>query len=186
MCALPVYVDRDGVINENCDDYVRSLSQWIPVKGAFSSLAALSRAGHPIVVVTNQSAVARGYTTLANIEEIHVELLRLSAAAGGVIQGIYYCPHHPDDGCGCRKPETGMIDAARKEHDLPQGGWIIGDAATDMELGRRAGIETILVLTGRGAEQLQMIREKGSRMPDVIVENLGKATAYILASHSTT
>ena len=186
MCPLPVYVDRDGVINENCDDYVRSLSQWIPVKGVFSSLAALSRAGHPIVVVTNQSAVARGYTTLANVEEIHSELLRLSADAGGVIRGIYYCPHHPDEGCGCRKPETGMIDTARKDLDLPEGGWIIGDAATDMELGRRAGLETILVLTGRGTEQLQLIREKGSRMPDVIVEKLGKATAYILASRPTT
>ena len=185
MSALPIYVDRDGVINENCRDYVRSLSQWIPVKGAFSALAALSRAGHAIVVVTNQSAIARGYTTRENVEEIHDELLRLATDAGAVIQGIYYCPHHPDDGCNCRKPCTGMIDAARRDLNLPDGGWIIGDAASDMELGRRADLETILVLTGRGAEQLQMIRDNRNKMPDLIVENLGKATAYILATHSS-
>jgi len=184
MPSLPVFLDRDGVINRNCVDYIRSLDQWIPFPGVFSALSALSAAGHPIIVVTNQSAVSRGFTTTEEVEAIHSEILRKAREAGAVVSGIYYCPHHPDDSCTCRKPAVGMIDAARRDLNLPEGGWMIGDAVSDMELGRNAGLETIMVLTGRGADQLEIMRSSTARMPTVVADDLRSAVDYILESQT--
>jgi D-glycero-D-manno-heptose 1,7-bisphosphate phosphatase len=180
VSPLPVFLDRDGVINRDSPDYIRSLDQWVPIPGSLQAMADLSAAGHPLVVVTNQSAVSRGYTTLQDVEAINDALLRSASEAGARVSGVYFCPHHPDDMCGCRKPETGMIDSARRDLDLPPGGWMVGDAATDMELGRRAGLRTILVLTGRGEEQLGIIRGKGDPMPGSVVPDLRSAADIIL------
>ena len=180
MPALPVYLDRDGVINRNCADYIRSLDEWTPLEGSLEAMAALSAAGHPLVVVTNQSAVARGYTTVAEVEAIHRELRRRAGLAGAVVSGIYYCPHHPDDGCGCRKPATGLIERARRELRLPPGGWMVGDASSDVELGRNAGLRTVLVMTGRGADQLARMRAGGGPLPDDVCRDLAEAASLIL------
>ncbi len=184
MPSLPVFLDRDGVINRNSVDYIRSLDQWVPFPGAFSALASLSAAGHPLIVVTNQSAVSRGFTTVEKVEAIHTALIRKAEEAGAVISGIYYCPHNPEDGCTCRKPAVGMIEAARRDLNLPEGGWMIGDAASDMELGCNAGLETILVLTGRGADQLEIMRHENTAMPSAIAEDLDSAVDYILECQS--
>ena len=109
----PVYLDRDGVINLNRADYIRSLEEWIPIPGAIEAIVRLSNAGHPVIVLTNQSAITRNYCSVSDVEGIHKHLLHLVCKAGGLISGIYYCPHHPDDGCECRKPRTGMIESAR-------------------------------------------------------------------------
>jgi len=177
-----VFLDRDGVINENRRDYVRSLEQWVPIPGAFQAMASLCAAGHPLVVVTNQSGIARGYIAESELRRIHSAMEEMLLGAGGSFASIRYCPHGPWDGCGCRKPETGMIRDARRELGLPgTGGWIVGDADSDMEMGRRAGLRTVLVLTGRGRAQLELIRENRSPEPDHVVEDLKAAARVILA-----
>ena len=180
MKAEPVFLDRDGVINRNRSDYVRSLDEWVPIQGAIDAIVRLSIAGHPVLVITNQSAIARKYCSVSDVEEIHRNLKHLVKLAGGMINGIYYCPHHPDDGCECRKPRTGMIESARRELDLPEGGYIVGDAFSDMELGRRSGLKTILVLTGRGKDQLRKIDSEGLSRPWEITEDISSAVEMIL------
>jgi len=183
--AEPVFLDRDGVINENRPDYVRSVSQWIPLPGAFEAMARLCSAGHPLIVVTNQSGIARGFFGETELALIHDRMRAMMALAGGSFAGIEHCPHAPWDGCACRKPETGMIDRALKRLSLPErSGWIVGDADTDMELGRRTGLRTVLVLTGRGVGQLDRIVRGGGPRPDFVRDDLGSAVDLILGYES--
>lgn len=174
----PVFLDRDGVINENVPDYVRSVSMWVPIPGSLEAAAALSSAGHPVVVVTNQSAIGRGLVDAYTVDSINALMSERIEALGGRLSGVYVCPHRPDEGCTCRKPETGMIDAARRDLGLTAGGWLVGDAESDMEMGRRAGLETVLVMTGRGRDQARLART-GS-LPDHTAEDLAAAAAIIL------
>ncbi|PIE51505.1 D,D-heptose 1,7-bisphosphate phosphatase [Candidatus Fermentibacteria bacterium] len=176
---VPVFLDRDGVINENREDYVRNLSQWKPLPGAVEAVGSLAAGGHPVVIVTNQSGIGRGYYTHSAVEEIHSAMLTAFAAAGAEGVSVYYCPHHPSESCSCRKPETGMIEKAREELSLPKRGWMVGDADSDMELGRRSGLKTILVLTGRGADQLEKIRAAGGPVPDFVTDSLVSALRII-------
>lgn len=178
---LPVFLDRDGVINTNRADYVKTPSEWLPIPGAISAMAELYRAGHPLVVVTNQSGIGRGYYTPEAVDLIHDVMLCALGAAGVPPVPIMYCPHHPGEGCACRKPETGMIDQARLDLNLPEGGWLVGDADSDMELGRRSGLETVLVLSGRGADQLEIIKAENRVMPDHVTGSLVSAIEIILA-----
>lgn len=182
----PVFLDRDGVINRDNPDYVRNIEDWIPIPGAFRALARLSRAGHPLVVVTNQSAVARGYTTKVMVEKIHERMVSQAERAGADISGVYYCPHAPGDDCGCRKPATGMVDSARSDLSLPAGGYLIGDAASDMELGRRTELLTVMVLTGRGRSELKRIRDERMTMPWKIASDLIEAVDIILENEGGT
>ena len=178
----PVFLDRDGVINENCPDYVRTPSDWVPLPGAFEAMARLYAAGHPLVVVTNQSGIARGYLTEDDLARIHELMTERFSRVGGRFAGIMYCPHAPWDNCGCRKPETGLVDSARRNLALPEtGGWIVGDAQSDMELGRRTGLKTILVLTGRGRVQLGQIVESAGPQPDYVAPDLSAAVDIVLS-----
>lgn len=183
--AAPVFVDRDGVINANRPDYVRNLSQWVPLPGAFVSLARLCRASHPVVVVTNQSGIGRGLFTEEDLLVIHRRMTELLHREGGGFAGVYHCPHTPEEGCSCRKPRVGMIRRARRELGLPSGGWMVGDALTDVEMGFRAGLRTVLVLSGRGAEQWNRARESGAPEPYAVVPDLSAAVDRILADSRT-
>ncbi len=178
--AVPVFLDRDGVINRDSADYVRSLKDWIPLPGSIEAIANLSNAGHPVIVVTNESAISRKYCHESDVREIHQYMIQLVDKAGGKIDGIYHCPHHPDDECDCRKPKTGMLDTARKELNLPHSGYLVGDASSDMEMGRRAGLKTILVLTGRGTKQLELIEMENHPLPWRVTEDLASAVLIIL------
>lgn len=175
----PVFLDRDGVINRNRDDYVRSLGDWDPIPGSIEAIVRLSSSGHPVIVVTNQSAIARNYCSEDTVLDIHRHLEEMVEEAGGSILGVYYCPHHPDDSCECRKPAIGMVNAARSDLGLPPGGYIVGDALSDMELGRRAGLRTILVLTGRGEDQLRRMAARGLEMPWRVAADLAEAADII-------
>jgi len=176
----PVFLDRDGVINENRSDYVKTPGEWVPITGAIAAMIQIQEAGFPIVIVTNQSGIGRGFYTKEKVEAIHQVMLGAFEAAGIRNVEILYCPHHPDDGCNCRKPEIGMINIAREKLKLPPGGWMVGDADSDMELGRRAGLKTILVLTGRGKDQLDIIRKESREEPDFICSSLLSSVDIIL------
>lgn len=150
-----VFLDRDGVICENRPDHVKSWDEFQFLPGAKASLAALSRLDLPIIVVTNQAIVGRGIVSADVVDNIHRRMLAEVEAYGGRIDHVVYCPHRPEDRCGCRKPEPGMLlsTAAQMGIDLSQS-YMVGDAVTDLMAGHQVGCQTLLVLTGRGVQQL--------------------------------
>ncbi len=151
-----VFLDRDGVLIENRADYVREWSQVAVYPKTFSSLISIQNAGYKIVIVTNQSAVGRGLISLETANELNRRLVELIRENGGHVDGVYLCPHQPEDGCDCRKPKPGMLLQAANELSLDLGrSWMIGDALSDLLAGQAVGLRgTILVQTGRGHAQL--------------------------------
>jgi D-glycero-D-manno-heptose 1,7-bisphosphate phosphatase len=146
-------LDRDGVVNEDSDAYIRSLEEWRPIPGSIAAIARLSQAGYRVVIATNQSGLGRGYFDLEALEAIHARTRQLVEAEGGVVSGIFYCPHTPDDGCNCRKPATGLLRAVERElGETALGAWFIGDSLKDLQAARAHGCRPLLVTTGKGAE----------------------------------
>jgi len=144
-------LDRDGVINEDSPDYIKSVDEFVFLPGSVQAMADLSRAGYTLVVATNQSGLGRGLFDLDDLEAMHEKLNAAVNEAGGEIAGIFYCPHTPDDGCDCRKPEPGLLDAIADELGTPvKGAWIIGDSLRDLEAGVARGCKPMLVRTGKG------------------------------------
>lgn len=178
-----IFLDRDGVICQNRTDHVKSWSEFEFLPGAKNSLAALSRVGLPIIVVTNQAAVDRGMLTTETLDDIHQRMVAEITAYGGRIDRIFYCPHLPQAGCPCRKPEPGMLLQAAQEMDLDlTGSYLVGDAASDVQAGQQVGCHTILVLTGRGQEQLIPALHSSGGHFLTISRDLEEAVAHILAS----
>lgn len=155
-------LDRDGVINQDSDDYIRSLADWTPVPGSIEAIAELSKAGFRIAIATNQSGLSRGYFTLDDMEEIHQRLCQLVEDEGGEIAGIFYCPHLPDEGCDCRKPATGLLQAIETELEATVADcYFIGDSLKDLQAARAMHCKPVLVLTGKGSRtQLQLEAEE--------------------------
>ena len=147
-----IILDRDGVINEDSDDYIKSPEEWRPISGSVEAVARLSRAGYRIVFATNQSGLARGLFDGDTLQRIHDKMRRAVTAAGGVIEAIFFCPHGPDDNCECRKPKPGLLReiAARLRVDL-SGVPAIGDSLRDIQAAQAVGARPILVRTGKGA-----------------------------------
>jgi D-glycero-D-manno-heptose 1,7-bisphosphate phosphatase len=149
-----IFLDRDGVICENRSDHVKSWDEFRFLPGAKNSLAALSRLGMPIIVVTNQAIVGRGMVPTSVIDDIHWRMVKEVEAFGGRIDRVFYCPHRPEDLCGCRKPEPGMLVQAAREMNIDLSrSYLIGDATTDLVAGQLVGCELFQVLTGRGLQQ---------------------------------
>ena len=151
-----IFLDRDGVLIENRSDYVRDWSQVTIIPEAIHALSLATARNYKIVIVTNQSAVGRGLILHAKAEEINRRLVNLVHHYGGQVDGVYMCPHNPNDDCFCRKPRPGLLLQAARELSLDlQRSWMIGDAWSDLQAGQRAGVRhTILLKTGRGGEQL--------------------------------
>jgi len=158
-----VILDRDGVINEDSDAFVKSLAEWHPLPGSIEAIARLSRSGFSVAVATNQSGLGRGLFGLDDLEAIHERLNELVEAAGGQIAGIFYCPHTPEDNCDCRKPKAGLIDAIERElEQTARGAWLIGDSKRDLQAGQSKGCVPVLVLTGKGAATQTQLTTDGS------------------------
>lgn len=175
-----IFLDRDGVINENRSDYVKSWGEFRFLPGVPEAIAQLTRAGHRLIICTNQAGIARGSMSVETVEDIHLRMRTELARQGGHIEHVYYCPHGKDEQCRCRKPLPGLILRARDEHGIDLHDAIfIGDSMTDIRAGQAAGIRAILVLTGLGVEQL---REHHHEAQDAffITSNLGHATHAIL------
>ena len=170
-----VLVDRDGTINEEID-HVLEPDQLRLIPGAASALRELRALGLGIVVVTNQSPIARGWLTPEELDAIHARLSELLAAEGVALDGVYACPHGPLDGCDCRKPGTGLATRAAAEHgfDLAES-FVVGDHRSDVEMGRRVGARTFLVRTGHGREELA----KAEPFADHVVADLAEAATII-------
>lgn len=164
--AIPdrvLILDRDGVINEDSDAYVKSLDEWIPIPGSIEAIARFSHSGYRIVVVTNQSGIARGLLTLNDLNAIHQYLRDLVASKGGRIEMIAFCPHSPDEDCQCRKPKAGLLDeiASRMKIDLA-GVPFVGDALSDIEAALLVRATPWLVMTGKGQRTLKSIQNNQS------------------------
>lgn len=149
MTTRVVLLDRDGVVNRNRPSYVRTVEELEVLPGVGQALAELSRAGFRTLVVTNQACVGKGLVAPAMLEAIHAKLRVEVERFGGRIDAFYVCPHHPDEGCECRKPKPGLIQAAQREWGfVPGETWMVGDAPRDVEAARRAGCRPALVRTG--------------------------------------
>ena len=175
------FLDRDGTINEE-KIYLSHPADFHLLPGAAQAIKRLNRAGWAVVVVTNQSGLARGYFSPETLQAIHRRLEQALAQAGAGVDGIYLCPHHPDDGCTCRKPGTALFKQAAADMDLDlRHSVIIGDKMSDLEPGSRLGCKTVLVLTGHGTEAWAQ-RHRWTFQPDVVVKDLAEAVAWLLAA----
>lgn len=150
-----VILDRDGVINVESPDYIKSPDEWIPIEGSLEAIAKLSNSGYTIAVATNQSGVGRGYYDHETLMLIHEKLLSAVSRAGGDVDLIRYCPHHPDDGCECRKPKPGLFLILAKYYDTTLDGvFAVGDSIRDLQAAAAAGASPVLVRTGNGHKTL--------------------------------
>jgi D-glycero-D-manno-heptose 1,7-bisphosphate phosphatase len=185
MSKPAVFLDRDGVVIEDVS-YLDRLDRLALFPWTVDSIRALNRAGLPVVVVTNQSGVARGLFTEAFVNEVHGEIDARLEAGGARIDAYYYCPHHPEGrvaeytrSCDCRKPGRGLIDRAARDLDLdPARSVVVGDKWSDVELAHAAGARAILVRTGYGGAESP--GHAGERGADAIVDNLAAAASWIL------
>lgn len=170
-------LDRDGVINQDSDDYIKSLEEWIPLPGAIDAIAALSKAGWTVAVATNQSGLARGYYTEATLAAMHQRLRQLVAEQGGDVGLIVHCPHGPDDGCACRKPKPGMLEQIAAHYGMALAGiWFVGDTLGDLQAALAVDCQPVLVKTGKGERTL------GKELPagTLIFEDLPAVAARLL------
>lgn len=173
-----IFLDRDGVINQNRSDYVKSWAEFVFLPGALDALAQLATLGLPIVVLTNQSPIARGLLAETTLQEMHRRMVDEIQSRGGRIDGVYYCPHHPNAHCACRKPQPGMLLRAGAERNLDLSRSVfIGDSASDMEAGQSAGCRGILLRTGRGAEHASQVASQWPQVP--IVADLAAAIPWV-------
>ena len=144
-------LDRDGVINRDSRDYVKSNAEWLPLPGSIEAIAELSKAGYTVAVASNQSGLARGLLDRRALRAMHRKLRRLVGALGGRVDRIVVCPHGPDEGCHCRKPRPGLLEGLARHYDVSLAGVpVIGDSLRDLEAAVAAGASPVLVRTGNG------------------------------------
>jgi len=146
-----IILDRDGVINQDSDAFIKSPGEWVPIPGSLEAIGRLTRAGWAIAVASNQSGIARGLMDESALRAIHEKMLRAVAEAGGRIDLLRYCPHGPDDGCDCRKPRPGLyLEISATLGMSLSGAPVIGDSLRDLRAAEAVGARPILVLTGKG------------------------------------
>ena len=151
-----IILDRDGVINYDSDEYIKSPEEWVPIPGSLEAIARLNQAGYQVVVATNQSGLARGYFDIATLDRIHKKMHDALALHGGKVAALFYCPHGPDEGCDCRKPRPGLFEQIARQFTVNlKGVPAIGDSLRDVEAARAVGARPILVRTGKGSRVAQ-------------------------------
>src|ERR1700675_2875098 len=175
-----VFLDRDGTISEEMG-YVNHIDRFQIFPFAAAAIRQLNQAEIPVIVVTNQSGIARNIFPESLVHEVHKKMVAELAAGGAWIDAIYFCPHKSEDACECRKPNPGLLERAAREHALDlSGSWIVGDRYADLEMGHAAGSRGILVMTGYGRGEYELHHSKWARQPDALAENLTEAVRRIL------
>ena len=165
-----ILLDRDGVINYDSDQFIKSPEEWKPIPGSLEAIARLCQAGYRVVVTTNQSGVGRGLFEMHTLNAIHDKMHKAVAKAGGRIDAIFFCPHEADTNCSCRKPKTGMLEGVATRYNVDLHGVpAVGDSLRDLTSAANVGAQPILVLTGKGAKtQAQGELPKGTQIfPDL-------------------
>jgi len=175
-----IVLDRDGVINEDSDAYIKSPEEWIPIPGSLESIAKFNRAGYIVVVATNQSGIARGYFDLETLSAIHKKMDDALTQYGGRVDAVFYCPHGPTAKCECRKPKPGLlwdISSRFEMHmdDVP----VIGDSLRDLQAAIAVNARPLLVKTGKGNKTIELLAQSGlSDTP--VYENLAAVADALL------
>jgi D-glycero-D-manno-heptose 1,7-bisphosphate phosphatase len=183
-----VFLDRDGTLNREIEGALARVDQLELLPGALAGAARLRAAGFVLVVVSNQSAVARGWAGVSEVVAVNHVLAERMAAAGAAPAGLYVCPHHPTEGappyrraCPCRKPGSGLLERAARDLGLDlSASWVIGDAERDLVAGEGLGVRGVLVLSGKGRAELERLRRAG-RPPPRVAEDLQAAAEQVLA-----
>ena len=173
-----IILDRDGVINEDSDAFIKTPDEWIPLPGSLDAIARLTKAGYTIVVATNQSGLGRGYFDIMTLNAIHQKMQNAVKAAGGQIEAIFFCPHTASDNCDCRKPRQGMFSTISESFDTPlEDVPSVGDSLRDLQAAFLAGCTPILVLSGKGKKTL----ENGGLPPKTIIfDDLSAVADHLL------
>ena len=181
-----IFLDRDGVINHDSPDYIKSWDEFRFIQGSLEALARLTAAGHALILITNQSVIGRGMVPWQVLAQMHRRLIKAVGEAGGRIDDIFYCPHRPDENCECRKPRPGMILQAKVRHGIDlSAALMIGDNAKDIQCGINAGCGgTILVRTGSGIRAEKELTGEGIR-PTAVARDLLDAARMILSGRIT-
>jgi len=178
-----IILDRDGVINQDSDDFIKSPEEFIAIPGSFEAIARLCHAGFKIVIATNQSGLARGYYDLDTLNAIHSKMHRLLGIHGGKIEAVFFCPHGPNDNCKCRKPKTGLLDDIATRYDITLNDIpFIGDSLTDIIAARSAGASPYLVKTGKGGRTIEIAKE--NELDNIPIYNdLNDVTNHLLGTY---
>ncbi len=180
MLKKVVFLDRDGVINRDSPDYIKSWSEFKFLPGSLNAMRELTANGFTTILITNQSLINRGMAPEKELDHIHAMMKKAVVSEGGHITDIFFCPHRPDEGCGCRKPKPGLIHQAEERYriDLADA-CMIGDSAKDIECARNAGCGcAILVRTGNGIRAEQILSERNI-FPDHVAGNLCEAVQLL-------
>ena len=186
-----VFLDRDGTVNEEVG-YLTDLDKLRLIPGASAAIKRLNESGFKVILVTNQSGVARGYFPETHVREAHTRLSEMLGSEGARIDAVYYCPHHPTAGdshftvdCDCRKPRTGMIDRAVKDLAVDiSHAYMVGDKWSDVEFAQRAGVRAVLVMSGFALDDPGNKRAKTVKDPDYIASSLAEAVSWIIDCES--
>lgn len=175
-----IVVDRDGVINEDSDDYIKSPDEWVPVPGSLEAIARLNRAGFIVTVATNQSGLSRGYFDLETLSAIHRKMESMLFEHGGRVDAVFYCPHGPKDNCECRKPRPGMLNEIGNRFQANMKDvMFVGDTISDIRAAKAANALPVLVRSGKGSNTEHSLSENGFK--DVpVYENLFDVVGSIL------
>jgi D-glycero-D-manno-heptose 1,7-bisphosphate phosphatase len=151
-----IILDRDGVINEDSDEYIKSPQEWHAIPGSIQAIGRLNHAGYRVVIATNQSGVGRGLFDIDTLGKIHEKMCQQLEEAGATVESIFYCPHTPEEGCDCRKPQPGMFqDIEKRLGKNLEGVYAVGDSLRDLQAAQAVNATPILVKTGKGMRTLQ-------------------------------
>lgn len=191
MGKRAVFLDRDGTINEEVG-YVNHIQRFHLLDRVGEAIRLLNQNDWKTIVVSNQSGVARGYFPESLVQQVHREMRDLLKREGAYLDGIYYCPHHPDIGvfpyrqrCRCRKPGTGLVEEAVKEFGLDcSKSYVVGDRGVDIDLAHQIGARAVLVLTGYGKGEWAYCKEQWKRKPDYVAEDLFEAVRWVLGQEA--
>jgi D-glycero-D-manno-heptose 1,7-bisphosphate phosphatase len=161
-----IILDRDGVINQDSDAYIKNPDEWLPIEGSLEAIAKLSRAGYRVFVATNQSGLARGLFTIETLNQIHQKMVDAVQKVGGHIEGIVFCPHGPDEGCHCRKPNPGLYETiAQRSQSTLVNIPIVGDSLRDLQAAAKVAAKPILVRSGNGEKTISQLSGELAETP---------------------
>ena len=174
-----IILDRDGVINYDSAEFIKSEDEWQPIPGSLEAIASLTDAGFTLAIASNQSGIARGFFDQDTLDAMHAKMLRLVHEAGGRISRIVICPHGPDDDCDCRKPRPGMLEQLADHFDTSLAGVpVIGDALRDLQAAAAVGARPILVRSGKGRKTETELPEQFSHVP--VYDDLAAAARALI------